>query len=73
MSDSTLIYQKDNNIIGYKAEKLIKIFDVDRDTDVSYLIKTILEILNRWCKIEIHVIDRNGEMKKKCQDTKRKS
>jgi hypothetical protein len=52
------------NIISYDTQRLIKIFDVDKDTSVSYLIKTLLEIINRWDRIEIHVLNNKGDEKK---------
>lgn len=48
--------QDDQPIISYKSSRLIKIFDVRKDDDVSYLIKTLLSVMSRWPHIEIHIL-----------------
>ena len=46
-----------------KKEDLIKIFTINKETKVSYLIKTLLEIINRWDKIRIYIFNTKGEKK----------
>jgi hypothetical protein len=54
--DSQKFEKNDVNVISYESSRLIKIFDVDMNTPVAYVIKTLLEIINRWKSIEIHVL-----------------
>lgn len=47
---------KEQDFIGYEVQRAIKIFEVTRETKVFYVIKTLLEIINRWKEVEIHVV-----------------
>jgi hypothetical protein len=46
----------------FKEEKknLIKRFEVNKKTKVSYIISTILNIINRWDNIRIYVFNKNN-------------
>lgn len=45
-----------DNIMGYDVKRHLKIITVTKNTKVAYIIKTLLEIINRWEEVEIHVI-----------------
>lgn len=62
--DSQRYNNNDVNVISYETSRLIKIFDVSKETSVAYVIKTILEIINRWDRIEIHVLSKIEDAKK---------
>lgn len=49
--------------ITYEAKRLIKIFDLTKENSVSYLIKTVLEIMIKHKKIEVHVLMSNKKRK----------
>lgn len=67
--DSQKFEKNDVNVISYESSRLIKIFDVDMNTPVAYVIKTLLEIINRWKSIEIHVLMK--EMKEMKEEKKK--
>ena len=51
-------------IFKEKKEDLIKVFDVTRETKVSYIINTLLNVINRWSKIRIYIFNINGKKEK---------
>jgi hypothetical protein len=38
-------------------ESLIKVIDIDKETNIAYLINTLLKIINRWNKIRVYIYD----------------
>lgn len=50
-------------IFKEKKEDLIKVFEIEKENKISYLVNTFVHILNRWKKIRIYVynIEKNGK------------
>lgn len=51
---------QDIKMLDDKKENLIKIIKFDNKQDVTYLISSLLEIINRWEKIRIYIYDIKG-------------
>jgi hypothetical protein len=46
-------------LVSYDLKRQIKIIDLKKSDNAAYLIKTLLEIMNRWGDIEVHVLKRD--------------
>ena len=44
-------------LFNESKEQLIKVFDVDKNTKIAYIINTLLVIINRWSNIRIYIYD----------------
>lgn len=44
-----------------KETKLIKEFEVSKKTKVSYIINTILNIINRWDNVKVYIYNLEDE------------
>lgn len=54
--ENVMVENKDNDeFITLKSKNIIKNFEVCNETNVFYLFKTLLEIINRWNFIRIYV------------------
>ena len=50
---------------GESKEDLIKMFDVNRETKIAYIISSLLNIVNRWNCIRIYVYNIKGDKNEK--------
>jgi hypothetical protein len=48
-------------IFRESKDDLIKVFEVKKETKISYIISTFLNILNRWNNIRIYVFNINNK------------
>ena len=53
-----MIFKEDN-------ENLIKVFEITRETKVSYIINSLLNIINRWSKIRVYIYNIESEKNEK--------
>jgi len=44
-------------LFNEKKEQLIKVISIDHDTQIAYIISTLLNIMNNWRKCRIYVYD----------------
>lgn len=42
-------------LFNEKKEQLIKVFDINKNTKIAYIISSILTVLNRWENIRIYI------------------
>ncbi len=52
-----------------KKENLIKVFEVEKETKIAYIINTLLHVINRWDKIRIYIYNIGNEENEKEKET----